>query len=74
MGRVVKFNIGTNCLESEITKVDRKKLYGSSKKIIKDSNGNECLTSDLYEGFKVFPKGSTSQILLNKYGDFGFKK
>ena len=70
MARSVKFNFSNIILESEITKVDRKKLYGSSKKIIKDSNGNECLTSDLYEGFKVLPKGSISQILLNKDGDF----
>ena len=45
MARSVKFNFSNIILESDITKVDRKKLYGSSKKNIKDSNGNECLTS-----------------------------
>ena len=34
MARVVKFNIEGSSLESEIVKVDRTKLYGSSKKIV----------------------------------------
>lgn len=70
MGRVVKFNFGTNCLESEIVKVDRTKLYGSSKKIVKDNNGDECMTSDLYEGSRILPKGSISQVLVDHEGKF----
>ena len=35
MARSAKFNFSNIILESEITKVDRKKLYGSSKKILK---------------------------------------
>ena len=66
MARVVKFNIEGSSLESEIVKVDRTKLYGSSKKIVKDSKGNECITSDLYEGSKILPKGSISQVLIDK--------
>ena len=41
MGRKVTFDFSGTTLESEITKVDRKKLYGSSKKIVKDNEGNE---------------------------------
>ena len=70
MARVVKFNIEGSLLESEIVKVDRTKLYGSSKKIVKDSKGNECITSDLYEGSKILPKGSISQVLIDNDGNF----
>jgi len=70
MARVVKFNIEGSSLESEIVKVDRTKLYGSSKKIVKDSKGNECITSDLYEGSKILPKGSISQVLIDNDGNF----
>ena len=68
MGRKIKFNIGGQVLESGITKVDRKKLYGSSKKIVKDNNGNECVISDLYLGSKILPRGSISQVLMNSKG------
>ncbi len=70
MARKVKFNIGNNILESEIVKIDRSKLYGSSKNIIRDSVGNECVLSSLYNGNRILPKGSISQILLNNDGLF----
>ena len=70
MGRKVKFDFSGAILESEITKVDRKKLYGSSKKIVKDNDGNECVTSDLYRGSKILPRGSISQILIDNKGNF----
>ena len=70
MARAVKFNFGGNILESEIIKVDRTKLYGSSKKIVKDPKGNVCITSDLYEGSKILPKGSISQVLIDDKGSF----
>lgn len=70
MGRKVIFNLEGISLESEISKVDRSKLYGSSKKIVKDNNGNECVTSDLYEGSRILPRGSVSQILIDSNGMF----
>jgi len=70
MGRKVTFDFSGTILESEITKVDRKKLYGSSKKIVKDNEGNECVTSDLYQGSKILPRGSISQILIDNKGNF----
>ena len=50
MARNVKFKIDGVLLDSEIIKVDRTKLYGSSKKIVKDKNGNQCIISNLYQG------------------------
>ena len=70
MGRKIKFNLEGQVLESEITKVDRKKLYGSSKKIVKDNQGNGCVVSDLYQGSRILPRGSISQVLVDKNGSF----
>ena len=63
MGRKIKFNFDGITLESEIIKVDRSKLYGSVNKIVKDSDNEECIISDLYEGSLILPRGSISQIL-----------
>ena len=70
MARNVKFKIEGVSLDSEIIKVDRTKLYGSSKKIVKDKNGNQCIISNLYQGNRVLPKGSISQILVDQEGKF----
>ena len=70
MARNVKFKIEGVLLDSEIIKVDRTKLYGSSKKIVKDKNGNQCIISNLYQGNRVLPKGSISQILVDQEGKF----
>ena len=70
MARKIIFNLEGILLESGITKVDRKKLYGSSKKIVKDNDGNECVTSDLYMGSKILPRGSISQLLIDQKGNF----
>jgi hypothetical protein len=70
MARKVKFNIKDNLLESGIVKVDRAKLYGSTKKIVRDIKGNECVLSNLYNGDRILPKGSISQVLLDNKGLF----
>ena len=70
MARKVKFNINSSLLESGIVKVDRSKLYGSSKKIVRDMKGNECVLSNLYNGDRILPKGSISQVLLDNEGMF----
>ena len=46
MGRKVSFKIEGSLLESEIVKVDRTKLYGTSEKIVYDTNKEECVLSD----------------------------
>ena len=70
MARKVKFNINSSLLESGIMKVDRSKLYGSSKKIVRDMKGNECVLSNLYNGDRILPKGSISQVLVDSEGLF----
>ena len=70
MARKVKFNINSSLLESGIVKVDRSKLYGSSKKIVRDMKGNECVLSNLYNGDRILPKGSISQVLVDSEGLF----
>ena len=56
-------------LESEIVKVDRRKLYGTSEKIVYDTNKEECVLSDLYEGSIILPRGSVSQLQIDENGN-----
>lgn len=69
MGRKVSFKIEGSLLESEIVKVDRSKLYGNSEKIVYDTNKEECVISDLYEGSIILPKGSVGQVLIDENGN-----
>lgn len=69
MGRKVSFKIGESLLESEIVKVDRTKLYGTSEKIVYDTNKEECVLSDLYEGSIILPRGSVGQVLIDENGN-----
>ena len=69
MGRKVSFKIEGSLLESEIVKVDRTKLYGSSEKIVYDTKKEECVLSDLYEGSIILPRGSVGQVLIDENGN-----
>jgi len=69
MGRKVSFKIEGSLLESEIVKVDRTKLYGASEKIVYDTNKEECVLSDLYEGSIILPRGSVGQVLIDENGN-----
>ena len=69
MGRKVSFKIEGSLLESEIVKVDRTKLYGTSEKIVYDTNKEECVLSDLYEGSIILPRGSVWQVLIDEKGN-----
>jgi len=69
MGRKVSFKIEGSLLESEIVKVDRTKLYGSSEKIVYDTKKEECVLSDLYEGSIILPRGSVAQVLIDENGN-----
>ena len=69
MGRKVSFKIEGSLLESEIVKVDRTKLYGTSEKIVYDTNKEKCVLSDLYEGSIILPKGSVGQVLIDENGN-----
>ncbi|MDC1391752.1 hypothetical protein N8334_00215 [Flavobacteriaceae bacterium] len=68
MGRKVNFKIEGSLLQSEIVKVDRTKLYGTSQKVVYDTNKEECVLSDLYEGSIILPKGSIGQVLIDEEG------
>ena len=68
MGRKVNFKIDGSLLQSEIVKVDRTKLYGTSQKVVYDTNKEECVLSDLYEGSVILPKGSIGQVLIDEEG------
>lgn len=69
MGRKVSFKIEGSVLESEIIKVDRTKLYGTSEKIVYDTKKEECVLSDLYEGSIILPRGSIGQVLIDENGN-----
>ena len=70
MSRQIKFNLEGVLLEAPITKVDRAKLYGTSTREVYDENGDECTLSDLYQGSVILPKGSVSQVLIDKKGNY----
>ncbi|MDG1263501.1 MAG: hypothetical protein P8N57_02795 [Flavobacteriaceae bacterium] len=69
MGRKINFKIEGNLLQSEIVKVDRTKLYGTSQKVVYDENKDECVLSDLYEGSIILPRGSVGQVLIDQEGN-----
>ncbi len=69
MGRKVNFKIDGSLLQSEIVKVDRTKLYGTSQKVVYDTNKEECILSDLYEGSIILPRGSVGQVLIDENGN-----
>ena len=68
MGRKIKFNISGVSLQSEIVKVDRSKIYGSVK-VVRNNNNEDCVLSDLYQGSLILPRGSISQVLIDKNGN-----
>ena len=68
MCRKVNFKIEGSLLQSEMVKVDRTKLYGTSQKVVYDTNKEECVLSDLYEGSIILPKGSIGQVLIDEEG------
>jgi len=70
MSRQIKFNLEGVLLEAPINKIDRAKLYGTSTREVFDENGEKCTLSDLYLGSVILPKGSISQILIDRKGNY----
>ena len=70
MARTVTFNINNQNLTSNVVKVDRSKLYGTSKVIIYDNKTGECETSNLYQGSMILPSGSISSVMIDKEGKY----
>lgn len=70
MARNVTFNINGQTLTSNVIKVDRSKLYGTSKIIVYDNKGGKCATSNLYQGSMILPSGSISSVMIDKEGKY----
>jgi hypothetical protein len=59
----------------EISKVDRKKLYGYKKRIYLDEKGKECLRANLEEETGiVFANSDVSSCYVDQQGNFLIKK
>ena len=70
MPRIIELIFGGEESAFEITKVERKKLYGCKKQIHIDSQGRECAAARLTEdGRHVLPHGSTASLYVDKSGD-----
>lgn len=71
MAKPIKFTFGSFDFESQVTKVDRKKLYGYSKIDVSDSNGSKCSLVTLSDdGAHILPSGSTGITKLDNKGNY----
>jgi len=58
MAKQLTFQINNNDHPCDITRLDRKKLYGWKETVAFDSQGNECIRADIDEtGAHIIPKG-----------------
>ena len=69
MARKAEFSINGQSIIAELTKVDRKKIYGWSAIEVFDENGSKCNLAGLAEGQFVMPSGSTALVTLNSKGE-----
>jgi len=70
MPRIIELIFSGEESAFEITKVERKKLYGCKKQIHIDSQGRECAAARLTEdGRHVLPHGTTASLYISKSGD-----
>lgn len=69
MARKAEFSINGQSITAELTKVDRKKIYGWSAIEVFDENGSKCNLAGLAEGQFVMPSGSTALVTLNSKGE-----
>ena len=69
MARKAEFSINGQSIIAELTKVDRKKIYGWSAIEVFDENGSKCNLAGLAEGQFVMPSGSTALVSLNSKGE-----
>ena len=69
MARKAEFSINGQSIIAELTKVDRKKIYGWSAIEVFDENGSKCKLAGLAEGQFVMPSGSTALVTLNSKGE-----
>ncbi len=69
MAKPLNFKIADAVYDLEPLKLDRKKLYGWTEKIVLDSEDNECNTLSLYpELAMIIPKGGTGLGAIGEDG------
>ena len=75
MARELILNLNKNKSTFEISKIDRKKLYGFKKRLLLDEKGKECSKANLEEETGiVFVSSDISSSYLDHKGNFVEKK
>ena len=75
MARELILNLKKNKSTFDISKIDRKKLYGFKKRLFLDEKGKECLKANLEEETGiVFVSSDISSCYLDHKGNFVKKK
>ena len=75
MARELILNLNKNKSTFEISKIDRKKLYGFKKRLFLDEKGKECSKANLEEETGiVFVSSDISSSYLDHIGNFIDKK
>jgi len=70
MSRKIDIAFQGNVMRIALHRVDRSRLYGSSRRIGLDAKGRECATALLtHDGRHVLGPGSTAGMYLNEKGD-----
>ena len=71
MAKPLNFKINNNIYDLEPLKLDRKKLYGWSEKIVLDDQENKCDTLTLYPDLAmIIPKGGVGLGSLSQSGQW----
>ncbi len=69
MAKPLKFKIADTVYDLEPLKLDRKKLYGWTEKIVLDDKGKECNTLSLYSNLlMIIPKGGVGLGAIGEDG------
>ena len=75
MARELILNLNKNKSTFEISKIDRKKLYGFKKRLFLDEKGKECSKANLEEETGiVFVSSDISSSYIDHKGNFVEKK
>ena len=70
MGRKIEIAFQGSILRLALHRVDRRRLYGTARRIGLDANGNECTSAMLTrDGRNVLGPGSTAGMYLDEQGD-----
>ena len=71
MAKTLTFNLGGNECSLEPVRLDRKKLYGWTDKLVLDAEGNSCVAASLDEtGTILIPKGGSGIGIWDEGGQW----